>query len=232
MNNEQLAGKIVDLLKKYGVLEATGINWWRKQFVNILDAHRDEMNEDDDRFSLVDYLISQQQWSEKTFGPGPRTGGIVEHIRKELSEIKAKPTDVMEWVDVIILALDGAWRSGHTPETIVKHLVKKQAINVSRSWPPAGPQDVANEHIRAEDAPKIETDEMTETRAREILGKFIFKDNLYLNYGDPYVDWCPGDSKVELDGGFTPEQLRAIAWWTEYMGETKGKDGNEKKIQA
>lgn len=58
------------------------------------------------------HLAGQRRWSEATFGPGPRTLGITAHIRKELQEIEDDPTDLTEWIDVAILALDGAWRTG------------------------------------------------------------------------------------------------------------------------
>ncbi|MCA6303673.1 MAG: DUF550 domain-containing protein [Phenylobacterium sp.] len=86
-------------------------------------------------FDLVAHLHRQRAFSERTFGPGQRTKGVVDHIRKELSEIEADPADVMEWVDVIILGFDGAWRAGWTPEAIVVAMVEKQTRNEARSWP-------------------------------------------------------------------------------------------------
>ena len=89
-------------------------------------------------------------WSEKTFGPGDRTKGVIDHIRKELAEIEAAPGDLEEWIDVIILAFDGAWRSGASPLQIVEALIAKQAKNEARTWPDwrSLPTDVAIEHIR------------------------------------------------------------------------------------
>lgn len=81
------------------------------------------------------HLDRQREWSERTFGPGARVGGIVKHIRKELDEITANPTDVEEWIDVVILALDGAWRAGGEPQQIIDTLIAKQAKNEARTWP-------------------------------------------------------------------------------------------------
>lgn len=86
-------------------------------------------------FDLIGHLHGQRQFSLKTFGPGPRTKGVVDHIRKELAEIEANPSDVTEWVDVILLALDGAWRAGHEPEQIAAAIKAKQAKNEARQWP-------------------------------------------------------------------------------------------------
>lgn len=95
------------------------------------------------------YIAVQREWSRRTFGPGSRTPGILSHIAKELVEIADSPYDVMEWVDVIILALDGAWRAGHDPEEILAALHRKQVINFERTWPDwRGNDGRAIEHIR------------------------------------------------------------------------------------
>jgi hypothetical protein len=86
-------------------------------------------------FNVLAHLQRQRQWSERTFGPGLRTAGVCDHIRKELREIEADPTDLREWVDVVILALDGAWRTGATPQQIIDAIVAKQVKNEGRVWP-------------------------------------------------------------------------------------------------
>ena len=88
--------------------------------VNVLDAT---------------HLAHQRAWSERTFGPGARTLGVLDHIGKELDEIRADPTDLGEWVDVIILAFDGAWRHGWEPQQIIDAIKAKQAKNEARTWP-------------------------------------------------------------------------------------------------
>ena len=81
------------------------------------------------------YLEHQREFSLATFGPGARTLGILDHIRKELLEIEAEPDDLGEWVDVIILAFDGAYRAGHEPQAILTAIAAKQARNEARTWP-------------------------------------------------------------------------------------------------
>lgn len=98
--------------------------------------------------SLQFYLKRQRDWSERTFGAGKRTFGICEHIEKELAEIRALPTDIDEWIDVMILAMDGFWRHGGQPEELFPRLRAKQSINFARKWPAPGPEDRATEHIR------------------------------------------------------------------------------------
>lgn len=101
-------------------------------------------------FDFIEYLKREREWSEKTFGPGARTRGVTDHIRKELAEIEADPSDLEEWIDVIILAVDGAWRAGHSPEDVVKALIAKQVKNEARKWPDwrSHPVDQPIEHIR------------------------------------------------------------------------------------
>lgn len=102
------------------------------------------------RFSFLAHLYRQRDWSAVTFGPGLRTKGVSAHIRKELLEIEADPTDVKEWIDIAILGLDGAWRTGASPEQIVLTLAAKQAKNEAREWPDwrAASQDEPIEHVR------------------------------------------------------------------------------------
>lgn len=105
-------------------------------------------------FDFSAHLQRQREFSEKTFGPGQRTQGVIDHIRKELVEIEEAPGDLSEWIDVVILALDGAWRIGASPDAIIAALAGKQAENEARQWPDwrrAAP-DKAIEHFREQSA--------------------------------------------------------------------------------
>jgi hypothetical protein len=85
------------------------------------------------------------KWSKKTFGPNYSYAGIIDHIRKELIEIEEQPYDLFEWIDCVILSLDGAWRCATiqypkaTPEELVEIVLtawkQKSDINEKRSWP-------------------------------------------------------------------------------------------------
>ncbi len=101
----------------------------------------------------VGHLARQRRWSYQTFGPGDREKGVSDHIRKELIEVRDAETveeKRKEWIDVIILALDGAWRSGLEPAEIIAEIKAKQARNEARSWPDwrTAPADRAIEHVR------------------------------------------------------------------------------------
>jgi hypothetical protein len=86
-------------------------------------------------FDFHNFLQREKRFSEETFGPGPRAKQVVDHIRKELIEIEAEPEDLEEWIDVVLLALDGAWRSGYSPDAIIHALEAKLSKNKNRVWP-------------------------------------------------------------------------------------------------
>lgn len=100
---------------------------------------------------FIDYYRKQIGWSRLTFGPGHRTKGVIEHIQKELKEIEEKPFDLNEWIDVIILAMDGFWRHGGSAEDLLPYLLVKQMRNMSRTWPDWRDmtEDQAIEHDRS-----------------------------------------------------------------------------------
>jgi len=126
-------------------------------------------------FDFKTHLLRQRIWSAQTFGPSDRTKGVADHIRRELHEIAAakacldlavatghdgaaeRSALTGEWIDVVILALDGAWRSGATPEQIIDAIVAKQTKNEARNWPDwrTMSEDVAIEHDRSKDNENI-----------------------------------------------------------------------------
>ena len=104
---------------------------------------------------LIAHLRRQRTWSEETFGPRDLRDyrGITKHIRKELDEIEREPHDIEEWIDVAILAFDGAWRAGYSPEQIVDGLFGKASKNRDREWPDwrTRNRDEPTEHIKSGD---------------------------------------------------------------------------------
>ena len=113
---------------------------------------------------LKQHLIRQMAFSHATFGPGERTAGVIDHIRKELAEVEAANGEADEWVDVVILALDGLTRrlayhvgdgtQRQNPDTVaqmaVNMIVGKQTRNEARTWPDwrSAPAGKAIEHDR------------------------------------------------------------------------------------
>lgn len=99
-------------------------------------------------------------FSKGAFGPGYHEARLIEHIRKELEEIReCDPKDKhKEWVDVVILGLDGLWRSmAHIDATtsnqaraMMETLMRKQDKNENRVWPNwrEVPEDKPIEHVK------------------------------------------------------------------------------------
>jgi len=138
---------------------------------------------------FVSHLTRQAAFSHATFGPGPHTNGVSDHVRKELEEIASVYADpgrdqdcklterkthaaaALEWTDVAILGLDGLLRaiSSANPDMTfdaVAHqaflqIRDKQGKNERRTWPDwrKAKPDTAIEHDR--------TDEEVEAKARE-----------------------------------------------------------------
>lgn len=117
------------------------------------------------RLDLTTHMQRVVEFSSRTFGPGERTLGIIDHIHKETKELldtDAMPYDtpesrrqamLAEWIDVVILALDGCWRTGSSPEEITAALLAKQETNEGRKWPDwrTMTPDQAIEHDRSHD---------------------------------------------------------------------------------
>lgn len=103
-------------------------------------------------FDFIDFLHRKNAWSEKAFGPVDARGhmGPLDHMRKEIAEAEADPSDVVEFVDLIFLATDAAHRAGHAPEAIAAALEEKLSVNRGRTWPDWRKCDPngAIEHVR------------------------------------------------------------------------------------
>lgn len=95
---------------------------------------------------LAAHLTRQMVWSRATFGPGARTNGVLDHITKEIAEVRAGNGDSAEWVDLVILSLDGLTRqlwaasdykkpAQEIAATAVNMIVGKQSRNEVRNWP-------------------------------------------------------------------------------------------------
>lgn len=103
--------------------------------------------------NLKEHLERQFKFSLETFGPpNNNSEGVLDHIRKELVEIENDPSDIYEWIDIIILAFDGAWRMGYSSDDIVSALETKQIKNENRKWPDwrTAEPGKAIEHIKEE----------------------------------------------------------------------------------
>lgn len=101
------------------------------------------------------HLRRQREWSRETFGPGKRLKGVLAHLRKEVDEVEASGgLDLTEWIDLMVLAVDGAQRQGYTDAQIIEEYLAKMEENYSREWPDwrKFSEDEPIEHVRTEPA--------------------------------------------------------------------------------
>ena len=113
---------------------------------------------------LIAHLTRQGAFGRATFGPGPRTEGVLKHIESEIEEVRRAAAEgdldelVKEWTDIAILGLDGLIRAVRAREEefnaqrmlslarpyithdevariAVDNIVGKQAKNEMRDWP-------------------------------------------------------------------------------------------------
>ncbi|OBY90486.1 hypothetical protein A6723_019440 [Pseudomonas sp. AU11447] len=149
-----------------------------------------------DGFNFEQHLQRQRDFSERTFGPGARAAGVVDHIRKELREIEESPGDLAEWIDVVILGLDGAWRTGATPEQIIEALTAKQAKNEARTWPDwrTSPTDKAIEHNRADDPVDDDTYFVHRNAGKSV---FVKHGPFFRDQGGLTQDWGKGWTRIK-----------------------------------
>lgn len=99
--------------------------------------------------TILEYIRTHVEWSDRTFGVGDHTEGLLKHIQKEIEEVREiSPYSITEWVDIIILAIDGAHRQGYSPMQIASMLIEKQNINANRKYPKITNPDEPTEHIQ------------------------------------------------------------------------------------
>lgn len=114
-------------------------------------------------FDLKQHLARQMVFSRATFGHGARTEGILDHLTKEMVEVRdsvGTPKHIGECVDMVILSLDlltrAIWAGSNyelTANAVANQscheILNKQQKNERRDWPDwrSAPEGKAIEHI-------------------------------------------------------------------------------------
>jgi hypothetical protein len=96
---------------------------------------------------FVELWREQEAFSEATF-PGITPLAVARHLRSEADELIASPTDRLEWVDALLLSIDGARRAGMTCDELLALAFRKIEINRQRQWPAVVDVNESVEHIR------------------------------------------------------------------------------------
>ena len=102
-------------------------------------------------FNLARFFDEKAEWSRGEFGEVYE--GVLDHMAKEFKEVTEKPFDLEEWVDIVLLAMDGASRhAGAAGSEFVAALQAKQQKNRARRWLKSH-EDGVMEHDRSEETP-------------------------------------------------------------------------------
>lgn len=85
---------------------------------------------------LEAHLKRQMEFSRNRFGPESRKEAVADHIRQELEEV-LEEGNPREWVDLVLLSLDGLWRSiqySSKPNFEIENLESENREFVEVSW--------------------------------------------------------------------------------------------------
>lgn len=78
------------------------------------------------------YIQNHIDWSKKARGDGCDTPALISDSRRQLDNILNLNIDdeFQRWIQIILLGLDGAWRSGADAQDIVSALQMAQNRNI------------------------------------------------------------------------------------------------------
>jgi len=94
-------------------------------------------------YELIDLQRRHKRWSELTFGPGRKPWN---HLVREAQELAAKPHDISEAADCLLLLMDTARLHGYDIVKLCQAANEKLAINETRQWSPLDEHGVS-QHI-------------------------------------------------------------------------------------
>ena len=99
--------------------------------------------------ALKELQDQQGLWADETFGYGRKPRLILNHLKREVEEAIADPTDPIEYADCLLLLLDAARNAGIDGDQLIEYAYDKLKINTSPKWGSPN-EDGSIEHIREE----------------------------------------------------------------------------------
>lgn len=107
--------------------------------------------------AMTQFIVNQRQFSLEAFGKGGRVAGIIDHIQRELDEVRLADSQhsvMQEFGDVALLAIDGMQRTGIPAREIARFFYEKLKKNKARKWPEiTGDESTAILHVKSIDVP-------------------------------------------------------------------------------
>ncbi len=122
---------------------------------------------------LIAHLTRQAVFGRATFGPGPRTEGVLKHIESEIEEVRRAAAQddlnelVKEWTDMAILSLDGLLRAVRAQQEQLNRRRMNSADNLVRD----GISDIATAMNEAGVLPFVSHEMVARLAANAIVQK-------------------------------------------------------------
>jgi hypothetical protein len=93
-----------------------------------------ELEADKAEYGIVTALQDAlSKWTSVQF-PSRTTSSILNHLKKEIEEIRAEPSDVLEYADVLMLLSDAASYNEISMSEVFKKAFEKLETNKARVW--------------------------------------------------------------------------------------------------
>lgn len=96
---------------------------------------------------LQEFQDALGKWSDETFGADRGPEGPLNHLKEEIAEIIADPSDAFEFADAFMLLLDAARKAGFNTDDLLYYGEAKLKINKQRTWSPVD-EDGVSRHIK------------------------------------------------------------------------------------
>jgi hypothetical protein len=93
-------------------------------------APNDGNLKDDTEYRMVDFLDATWRLSRETHGPDDRTSEVLASIATECDNMRLNGgISPIQWVDIVMLAMEGAMCFSATPRQLTRHFIKRLRIN-------------------------------------------------------------------------------------------------------
>jgi len=135
----ELTPEEIDNVVKFGKIWHTQLTFGHAMQPIMLVAANDFFNLESDKEPATTKLDLRNlesirfEWSKKTF-PGATTQSALEHLKDEIKEIEADPSDVVEYADALMLLMEAAARNQITVDQILVAFQEKHQKNTTRKW--------------------------------------------------------------------------------------------------
>lgn len=94
-------------------------------------------------------------WSDAKFGAGREPIGNINHLLKEVGELRDNPYNPEHWADVLILVLNASRQAGYNVDDLIQATEAKFAVIQTWKWNEPDELGVI-QHVREESPESVE----------------------------------------------------------------------------